>query len=184
MVKSLGKIPGIALQLILGILWGLPLAWFAFVSAVQFGPHTALGLLLYLVLLFVIFFLTYWAAVIIHEAGHLLAALALGLRVFSFHVGRAGIRRQGKGFQLQWIPRPPVPGAVVAFPKEVRFWRGREAIFITGGSLASLIAAVLCFLGAYRINEGVVVSFPGPISTWNKILVPRTHGTIWLASVG
>jgi hypothetical protein len=186
MVKWFGKVLGIVGRLILEGFWGLAFLYLALVSVVQFSlefvPHLVLGLLLALVLLFVVLFLTFWVAVIIHEGGHLLAALALGLRVFSFRVGRVEILDQGKGFQVRWIARPRIPvGWVEAFPRDGGFRRGRIAIFIMGGSLASLLAGVLCFLGVYRINETVVVSYPVPVSTWNKILIPRTQGASWLS---
>jgi hypothetical protein len=186
MSKGLGKIPLIAIQVILGGLLGLGLFWFGLAAAIQFGPHHLTGLAVYLWFFFLAAFLMFCAAVIIHELAHLLAALALDLRIIFFRLGPVAILRAAKGFKLQRTSGAPrMLGGVAALPKGGRISRWRMVIFVVAGSVANLMVATLCFWGVYWLNEATILLYPSrPLTFWNKILVPRSQAASCLSIAG
>jgi hypothetical protein len=86
-----------------------------------------------------------WLAVAIHEAGHFIAALAMGMHVTALSVAPVQIRRAGSGWRLSftgWTGQPD--GMVHALPRTIRGLRWRWAIHVSAGPLASLTAAAVC----------------------------------------
>lgn len=86
------------------------------------------------------------AAVVVHECGHLLACLALGVKVREFRIGRpdrAAYRFAVRGVTVAM--GKPFAGQVVHDPVPSRW---RAAVIVIAGSLANLVAAgVLLALG-------------------------------------
>lgn len=94
--------------------------------------------------------LGWWLVVVVHEAGHAIAATIVGWRVTSFVALPIGIRP--RPFGLAWMTRAKVHDAggwVVAIPASSAVMaRGRDAIIYAGGPLLSLsFGAVALWLG-------------------------------------
>lgn len=91
--------------------------------------------------------LAQWILLVIHEAGHAVAAWFLGLeiaeirlgfgrRIFERRFGRLGVR----------IARYPICGWVMAFPTVATGFRMQWCLFVLGGPLASALAYAALFV--------------------------------------
>ncbi len=169
----------IAGGLFLGLFFGLVIFCLALLIGVEFGSE-------YLVVIIVSSLVMFYTAVIIHEAGHLLAALAVGFRILLFAVGRRRVLRTRNGFQVRGIRRSlKMLGAVIALPASDIFSRRRMVLFISGGSLANLLTASLCFWGAFQLNETVNDSYPPRLLTgWKRMLIPQNRVACWFYIAG
>ena len=108
------------------------------------------------------FFLVLGPIVLIHELGHFISAVRLGVRVEEFGLGlppRAVtlFERSGIKYTLNWLPLggfvrpageddPSVPDGLAASPKRVRF------AVLFSGPLANFLLAFLLFWVAYMIT--------------------------------
>jgi len=92
-----------------------------------------------------ILYLTFVLTVLPHELGHALAALAVGMRVFTVTVGWSGrILLVAQVFGYDFVFRSiPLGGSAHIGPKSVRFARLRYFIAVLGGPLANLLLIVL-----------------------------------------
>lgn len=94
-----------------------------------------------------VFFLATWPNLILHEAGHALAAMARGMQLVALGIGPLRLER---GSQGRWRLRHGggvrgLGGFAAAFPR-VGHEPGRfdEALILAGGPLANLVTAALC----------------------------------------
>jgi Peptidase family M50 len=96
-----------------------------------------------------------WIFVFIHELGHLLFGLIVGMRIEQFAVGRAVITFAEKSWHFQTSPtRPVLGGWVSAYPTTPKMLILRQVVFIIGGPIASLTAAlaILNFVTKIDLN--------------------------------
>ena len=119
---------------------GVTLSIGAIVILAQFGFS-------YLPVLMVGGFLVLFVAVVVHEMGHLVAALAFDFQVTQFVARPLNIVREGGQFRLRFVQPFGWPqGWVRGFPINDRKLRARFALFVLGGPLASLAAGLACLL--------------------------------------
>ena len=103
-----------------------------------------------------VFFLAMWPNLILHEAGHGLAAMARGMQLVAFGIGPLRLER---GSQGRWRLRNGggvrgMGGFAAAFPRAGREpTRFDEAVVLAGGPLANLVTAALCLWLAAGLGE-------------------------------
>ncbi len=92
-------------------------------------------------------------AVIVHELGHLLAALLVGFQVSEFRAWPISVARRGSSFHLRFRFREWSPlGLVAAAPRNWRRLRVRWAVFVAGGPIANLALALLFVPGGMLLE--------------------------------
>ena len=93
------------------------------------------------------FLVALWFSVILHEAGHAIAALVEGFRLLAFAVKPFKVYRTTERWRLGWMGKSKLSGFVAAVPRSTVRLRQRMIIFIAGGPIASLLAggAILAF---------------------------------------
>ena len=150
------------LRMLLGVFLGLLFVFCLFVVLNRIGlPRirvsslwAAIGLSL----------LAYFLAVAIHEAGHLLATLAVKMRVYVLALGPVTVFRSAAGrLNVQWLWRFFAAGFTgCVFPDGV--FRPRQmALVLAAGPLASLFLGLASFLVLYREPA---VSEPSLVTAW------------------
>lgn len=84
--------------------------------------------------------------VVVHELGHVLAALAVGARVLGMGVWPLWIARRRRGVRLHWgMSMRGTAGLALAIPSFQRDLPCQMIAFAAGGPLANLVAAALAF---------------------------------------
>src|SRR5205823_4263464 len=120
---------------LLGCLYFWQLFVLEFISPAAFGWTLAAGVTAPVALV--------WAAIAIHELGHLLVARAAGLRVQLVIMGPVRLARAGLRFRARVNWRSATPGLVLAAPADGRDLAGRLAAFVAAGPVANLVAGLL-----------------------------------------
>lgn len=101
-------------------------------------------------------------AVGVHEAGHLFAGMARGMRFLMFVVGPVGLVRAGGRVQLRtYFNLGALAGFAVSLPDERRPLQPQMTTMVLGGPLASLALTVVAGFGA--------AAFEGRAATWSLL---------------
>lgn len=87
-----------------------------------------------------------FAAILVHEAGHVLAGLAVGFRFLTMRVGPLELRRQSDGLRLAVVANPHLSGFARLIPRSPDRLVARMMAVIVGGPAASLAYSLLTFL--------------------------------------
>ena len=90
-----------------------------------------------------------WVHILLHEAGHALAGLAVGFRAIAFGVGPLRAERGTNGWRLRWGGglKGGVGGFALMLPPEgIALRRGPQAVFLLGGIAMNLGLATLSFV--------------------------------------
>jgi hypothetical protein len=106
------------------------------------------------------FFLSWAVALMLHELGHLIAALAVRSRVCEISFGVVRVTRLAQGFRLRWnsASNPSMfgvasmPWHVAAYPLGSEHLRFRWTAFMAGGILANLLLAGIAIAVAQALN--------------------------------
>jgi len=103
-----------------------------------------------------VFLVSIWLHIVIHEAGHALAGLAVGMKPVAFGVGPLRIERGERGWHLHWGGgMAGIAGFVMLLPPADAVVRRREqAIYTLGGPLANLLIGVPAILLANAAPPG------------------------------
>jgi hypothetical protein len=114
----------------------------------------------------------YMISVAVHEIGHLVAAMLVGLRIQQIAIKPLQLVRAGQTFRLRFYFSRHNDGQVTAYPLDTnRVWR-RMVVFTAGGPVANLFATLTCLLLAWCMD-------------WKSPpLLPRTAFSFWLDFVG
>jgi hypothetical protein len=132
--------------------------------------------------------LAVWFQILIHEAGHALAALARGYRPMAFGVGPLRLERGQAGWRLHVARNVGGIGGFASLlpPLAARHPRLDDAIYLGGGPLANLLAAAIAFallpltdpgdaaaillwaLGAFGILVGAMNLVPFTSAGWRS----------------
>jgi hypothetical protein len=85
-----------------------------------------------------------YSAVVVHELGHALTAIALGFRVSAFSLG-GGVRTKILALRNTFLLLGPSPveGLVVLHPRTTRHYRKKMALILLAGSAVNLLCALL-----------------------------------------
>lgn len=81
---------------------------------------------------------------IVHELGHAITGLALGMKLQGFHAGPLKARNNGSRWQFQFTPAA-FAGSVTLVPRAARPSRWSDIGAIAAGPLASLLTAAVAF---------------------------------------
>jgi hypothetical protein len=84
----------------------------------------------------------FFAVLLVHELGHLIAGALVRFRFGMIGVGPLGLSRSGDGFRLRWLPFSQWGPFAMAYPTTPDRIRVRVAWFIAGGPIASLALAL------------------------------------------
>jgi peptidase M50-like protein len=104
--------------------------------------------------------------VVVHEFGHLAAALLMGLRIQQIAIKPLQLVRVGQKFRLRFFFSRN-DGQVTAYPLDANRVRQRMAVFIAGGPVANLLAALTCLVLAWCLDWKSPPLFPrAPLSFW------------------
>jgi MFS family permease len=88
-------------------------------------------------------------ALIVHESGHLLAALFLRFEVLGFLLGPVRVSRLHGKYTVRVSGKRLLSGSISAIPRDTESWRGQMLIVISAGPLMSLIGS---FAAAYLVS--------------------------------
>jgi hypothetical protein len=89
-------------------------------------------------------------AIVVHEAGHLLAGWAAGFRFSSFHIGPFALESEYGLLRKKFAIDLTLLGYVEMYADRVRKLRTRSLVYIAGGPTANLLTALLIvILGEY-----------------------------------
>jgi len=83
------------------------------------------------------------AVIVLHEAGHLAAAILMNFEILGLALGPFRVARLNGTWQLRFTPRTLFSGSVSALPRTADAWRQRMMAVVAGGPLATLATGVL-----------------------------------------
>jgi hypothetical protein len=83
------------------------------------------------------------AAMLVHEAGHLLIALGLGFVILGGSLGPLQIQTQTGEWKASWSWKTLFSASISAMPRSMRHWRGAMMAVILAGPGATLIGGFL-----------------------------------------
>lgn len=89
------------------------------------------------------------SAVVLHEAGHLLAALANNFEVSGMVLGPFRFVRLGASWSLTLKANRLFEASVSAFPKTQKDWRSRMMMVVAAGPLATLLTGIVTVLSLH-----------------------------------
>ena len=86
--------------------------------------------------------------IMVHECGHLLAALAVGWEIRFFLAGPFAFTKESEGWRFRFLPREFLKGGrVLSVPKHAAGWSRAAAIMVTlGGPIATLLLFMPLFI--------------------------------------
>jgi hypothetical protein len=109
------------------------------------------------------------ASIAVHEAGHLLAGLAVGFRPWLVIIGPLKIVREGEALRVR-LNRSLVPGLVRALPTDARELRRRLAVYVSGGPLATLLLGLVCLgLAIVAGRASTTIAPRGQMTFWSSV---------------
>lgn len=138
--------------------WTAVVVLAAYFQTGSFVPAVELAIALYVVA---------YLAVVVHELGHALTAVALGFRVSALSLG-GGVRTKILAVRDTFVLLGPSPveGLVLLRPRSTRHYRKKMALILVAGSAVNLLCAVLA------INaEGLIEATPvrAVVALWTAV---------------
>lgn len=134
------------------------------------GTYLALFLLpdsdgLSVVVFVVAMLLSGWLHILVHEAGHAVAGLSVGMQPLAFGLGPLRFERSNSGWRTRWAGSiEGVGGFAALIPRADRPPSlGGQAIYLLGGVAANLLAAGMAVVAAFALADAPDVH-PGAIS--------------------
>jgi hypothetical protein len=104
-----------------------------------------------LIVALVIIFAPPLVALVVHEAGHVMAGWLVGFRLQAVRVGNLRIAREGDNLRTRWQKRAGKNrvflGSVQSWPSDDHNLRVRIAVLTAGGPTANLLFSALCICG-------------------------------------
>jgi len=91
---------------------------------------------------FLLFLAATLAAMLLHEAGHLLVSLVLGFRILGGSIGPLQIQRLPGDWKLTWSLKKLFTGSVSAVPRGMNYWRQAMIAVVAAGPLTTLGAGL------------------------------------------
>jgi hypothetical protein len=151
-VKTSTKLVGVALTVL--SLFGSAMAMIALVGYILvyivIGPHS---IYLNLVIIIVGLLVSMFLLVLVHETGHLFAALCFGFNVSQVRIWPLLFARENNKWRLRFVWSRRIPAGYVQanlFERGLR--RFPMAIFVCCGPLANLLVALACLFFAIEFN--------------------------------
>lgn len=115
------------------------------------------------------------SAILLHEAGHLLPALAMNFELLGFSLGpfRAG-RLHGR-WSFHFSLRRLFSGSVSAVPRDASRWRSRMLIVVAGGPAATLLTGIV---------SGLLLPYTSAVSLSGSFLAALTQISFFIFVLG
>jgi hypothetical protein len=88
------------------------------------------------------------AAILLHEAGHLLASLLLGFRILGGSIGPFQIQMIPGDSKISWSWKTAFTGSISAVPRGMHYWRQSMMTVISAGPALTLISGLMA--ASYR----------------------------------
>ena len=108
-----------------------------------------------------------WLQVLVHEAGHAAAGMAVGLRPFAMGVGPLRAERGAQGWRVHWARNiRGIGGFAVLLPRGGEQRPRQTAVYLLGGPLANLLAACLAWLA---LRAGHADTMPWSAVAWATV---------------
>ena len=108
-----------------------------------------------IVLLVVALLLSGWLHILVHEAGHAVAGLSVGMQPLAYGLGPLRFERSGTGWRARWAGGIEGVGGFAALmpradaPPSLR----AQAVYLLGGVAANVVAATIAILAAMTLAE-------------------------------
>jgi len=103
----------------------------------------------------------FYAVIISHELGHLIAGWLMGFELNLFHISPISLQRKPTGWKLAFNTKAQAVGYISMIPRSYERIHQRLRIFILGGPLGNLALTFIC---------GVVLSQP-LASVWQRFFI-------------
>lgn len=162
--------------------WKQKQQWIQWLVGALLGGGVTLGLILGVDdlgggdLLLVVFALLVvgWLQVLLHEAGHALAGLAVGLRLLAVGVGPLRAERGATGWRIHWAGSiRGIGGFALLLPRDESQGRWQAAVYLLGGPLANLFAAGLAWAA---LRAGLADAMPWLALAWITVAIGLVLG--------
>jgi hypothetical protein len=96
------------------------------------------------------------ASVVVHELGHLLAAVSLDFEVLGVSLGPVRLQWLHGKYAVRFFIKRLFLGSISVVPKDVRNWRRRSMLVAAAGPLATLLTAITaCGMAISRPANGL-----------------------------
>ena len=115
------------------------------------------------------------AALIVHESGHLLAALSQRFEVLGFLLGPVRVTRLHGKYTVQVSGKRSISGSISAIPRDTESWRRQMLVVISAGPLMSLVVTV---------TAAYLVSYFPVESDWRLFFCLLTQINIFVFALG
>lgn len=104
-------------------------------------------------------------SIVLHEAGHLIAAVLMKFKILGVALGPFRVTRANAVWQFRFTPRSLFSGSVSALPRSTRRWRERMLVVVAAGPIATLVtgAAAAALLLSHLTNP-VTNTFLGAVT--------------------
>ncbi|MGA8029814.1 MAG: site-2 protease family protein [Bryobacteraceae bacterium] len=99
------------------------------------------------------------AAVVFHESGHLMAAIAMNFEVLGGSLGPVRATRLHGDWEVQFSLETPFSASVSAIPRGVESWRKRMLVVAAGGPTATLMMGIVSVLSLLRTQQNTWWSY-------------------------
>jgi hypothetical protein len=119
------------------------------------------------------------AAMLVHEAGHLLASLLLGFRILGGALGPLQIQRQPGECKASWSWKTLFTASISAIPRSMNHWRPALMTVILAGPVATLLGGLLAAtrrsseVQAYFVQVSMLLFFLGLIPNGRRARRPN-----------
>ncbi len=111
------------------------------------------------------------AAIVLHESGHLVAALLMKFEILGGSLGPIRVTRIHGEWIIQFSARRFLSGSISAIPRTGECWRRRMLLVVAGGPAATfLTGAVSALMLSLNPTEGWLNSFFGALTQFSFFL--------------
>lgn len=81
-------------------------------------------------------------SIVLHEAGHLIAAILMNFKVLGLALGPFRVVHSSGRWEFRFTPPSLFSGSVSAIPRSTKHWRARMLVVVAGGPIATVVTGV------------------------------------------
>lgn len=122
-----------------------------------------------------------YLAIVVHELGHLVTAVLVGLRVDQIAVGPLALVQvdNAGSWRLRWRKQGPT-GMVNVTPRDTTDLRRRWGLMVLMGPLAGIVAGLVCLAVGQYLQPVRASREPGWVGVWTSIAFFFPQTAVWL----